>query len=169
MENKNSSGPIPDGWEAKTEQQKDGSEVQCYWCPSGQHFFTYADMMRYIAYAQNDKLSIYSPDFQTVKLRKKANWSQKGNRTIVTPRRCYFLGESSKTLPSYRVTSTEESSDLEERTTPSNPEDSTESTDTGKNMEAGQAGIDKTKIPNSELGKWDEDEFSIFSDFSNND
>lgn len=70
---------------------------------------------------------------------------------------------------SIAVTSTEESSDLEERTTPSNPEDSTESTDTGKNMEAGQAGIDKTKIPNSELGKWDEDEFSIFSDFSNND
>ncbi|XP_061997477.1 uncharacterized protein LOC133715123 isoform X1 [Rosa rugosa] len=144
MEDKNSSGPIPDGWDVKTERQKDGSEIPCYWCPrSGQHFYTYKDMMRYVEYAQKNQLSIYSPDFQTMKIRKKANWSHKGNRTIIAPRRSHFLGESSKTLPSYRVTFPEESSDLEERTTLSNPEDSTESTNTGKDMEASQAGIDK--------------------------
>ncbi|PRQ51251.1 hypothetical protein RchiOBHm_Chr2g0142351 [Rosa chinensis] len=49
MVDKNLPGPIPDGWEIKTEYQKDGSEIPCYWCPrSGLHSITYEDMMRYV-------------------------------------------------------------------------------------------------------------------------
>ncbi|XP_050386846.1 uncharacterized protein LOC126803132 [Argentina anserina] len=100
-------------------------------------------MMQYIDYATKCQLSIYSEEFQTIKLRKRADWSHKCNRTTVTPRRLHFLGESSKTLPSYQVTFPDESSNLEESTTMSMPEDSTEFTDIEMNMEAGQAGIDK--------------------------
>lgn len=145
MKDENSSNPIPDGWEFKTEHLKDGSETSYYWCPrSGQHFFTYEDLLRYVKYAKEAQFSIYSPDFHSMKLRKKANWFPRTNKPSFAARRRNFLGESSKTVPSNRVTSPKESTNLEERTTLSDSEDIT---DTGRNMEAGQTGVEANKEP----------------------
>ncbi|XP_022757238.1 uncharacterized protein LOC111304694 [Durio zibethinus] len=63
--NKNSPGPIPDHWTLVVKEQKDGSSLSYYTCPeSGQKFYTYEDLMRYVNYAKAAKLSIYSPDFR---------------------------------------------------------------------------------------------------------
>ncbi|XWS46040.1 hypothetical protein CRYUN_Cryun14cG0030600 [Craigia yunnanensis] len=64
MADKNSSRPIPDRWTLVVKEQKDGSSLSYYTCPeSGQKFYTYEDLMRYVNYAKAAKLSIYSPDF----------------------------------------------------------------------------------------------------------
>ncbi|XWS77092.1 hypothetical protein CRYUN_Cryun01aG0232600 [Craigia yunnanensis] len=64
MADKNSSRPIPDRWMLVVKEQKDGSSLSYYTCPeSGQKFYTYEDLMRYVNYAKAAKLSIYSPDF----------------------------------------------------------------------------------------------------------
>lgn len=61
MADRNLSGPIPDGWEIKTEVQRAGSETSGYCCPpSGYHSFTYADMLRYENDAKEAKISNYS-------------------------------------------------------------------------------------------------------------
>ncbi|KAK9910555.1 hypothetical protein M0R45_034512 [Rubus argutus] len=57
----NLSGPIPGGWEIKTEVQGAGSETSGYCCPpSGYHSFKYADMLRYENDAMKAKISNYS-------------------------------------------------------------------------------------------------------------
>ncbi|XVE77083.1 hypothetical protein DITRI_Ditri13aG0033500 [Diplodiscus trichospermus] len=65
MADKDLSRPIPDHWRLVAKEQKDGSRLSYYTCPeSGQKFYTYEDLMRYVNYAKAAKLSIYSPDFR---------------------------------------------------------------------------------------------------------
>ncbi|KAI5345481.1 PREDICTED: LOC110268692 [Prunus dulcis] len=128
MGDKPSDTPIPDGWKFKSEVRKDGSTSSCYWCPAtGQHFFTYEDLMRYVNYAKEAKLSIYAPDFNSNKTRKKAGFIPRRTRPSSGARR-KLLGQSSRPLP---LDQGEDSGSLEGSTDP------VESTDTGKNIEAG--------------------------------
>lgn len=128
MGDKPSDTPIPDGWKFKSEVRKDGSTSSCYWCPAtGQHFFTYEDLMRYVTYAKGAKLSIYAPDFNSNKTRKKAGFIPRRTRPSSGARR-KLLGQSSRPLP---LDQGEDSGSLERSTDP------VESTDTGKNIEAG--------------------------------
>ncbi|OMO78643.1 hypothetical protein CCACVL1_14240 [Corchorus capsularis] len=83
MADENSSKPIPDRWLFVKKAQKDGSLIasshwcwkgwglitdletlKFYTCPeTGQKFYSYEDLIRYVKYAEGAKLSIYSPDF----------------------------------------------------------------------------------------------------------
>ncbi|XP_021817030.1 uncharacterized protein LOC110759284 [Prunus avium] len=128
MGDKPSDTPIPAGWKFKSEVGKDGSTSSCYWCPAtGQHFFTYEDLMRYVNYAKEAKLSIYAPDFNSNKTRKKAGFIPRRTRPSSGARR-KLLGQSSRPLP---LDQGEDSGSLEGSTDP------VESTETGKNIEAG--------------------------------
>ncbi|EOX96056.1 hypothetical protein SCA6_015189 [Theobroma cacao] len=67
----NSSRPIPDRWMLVVKEQKGGSRRSYYSCPeTGQKFYTYEDLMRYVNYAKAAKLSIYSPNFRPINPRK---------------------------------------------------------------------------------------------------
>ncbi|KAE8724088.1 putative Homeodomain-like protein [Hibiscus syriacus] len=68
MADKESSGPIPDRWKLVVKKKKDGSNLSYYTCPeSGQKFYSYEDLMRYVKYAKAAKLSIYADDFFPIK------------------------------------------------------------------------------------------------------
>ncbi|KAM2264591.1 hypothetical protein ACFXTI_040735 [Malus domestica] len=95
---------------------------------TGQHFSTYEDLMRYVNYAKEKKLSIYAPDFKINKLKRKrirmrnkpssAAWGNSG-------------GQSSRPPP---LNPGKESSGLEETAKPM------ESNDTREDIEVGEAG-----------------------------
>ncbi|XVF33382.1 hypothetical protein REPUB_Repub17cG0163700 [Reevesia pubescens] len=71
MADKDSSKPMPDRWTLVVKEKKDGSSLSYYTCPeSGQKFYTYEDLMRYVTYAKAAKLSIYSPDFRPITRRR---------------------------------------------------------------------------------------------------
>ncbi|CAL9007053.1 unnamed protein product [Prunus brigantina] len=89
--------------------------------------FTYEDLMRYVIYAKEAKLSIYAPDFNSNKTRKKAGFIPRRTRPSSGARR-KLLGQSSRPLP---LDQGEDSGSLEGSTDP------VESTDTGKNIGAG--------------------------------
>ncbi|KAK8557797.1 hypothetical protein V6N13_008182 [Hibiscus sabdariffa] len=68
MADKNSPGPIPYRWELVEKNQKDGSSLLYYTClESGQKYYSYEDLMRYVNYAKAAKVSIYSDDFCPLK------------------------------------------------------------------------------------------------------
>ncbi|GMI73599.1 hypothetical protein HRI_001029200 [Hibiscus trionum] len=68
MAGKDSSGPIPDRWMLVVKKQKDGSSLSYYTCPeSGQKFYSYEDLMRYVNYANPSELSVYADDFHPLK------------------------------------------------------------------------------------------------------
>ncbi|XP_050143460.1 uncharacterized protein LOC126619202 [Malus sylvestris] len=120
MEDKNLEKPIPEGWELKDE----GSKTSHYLCPAtGQHFSTYEDLMRYVNYAKENKLSIYAPDCKFNKLKRK----RRKNKPISLTRK-NSGGQSSRPLPVNLGKEREETA---------NP---MESNDTGKDTEAGEAG-----------------------------
>ncbi|XP_061340189.1 uncharacterized protein LOC133286754 [Gastrolobium bilobum] len=84
MAPKRDARPIPTGWTLETEVQKDGSKLSFYYCPgTGQHFFTYSDLMRYVEYAKNAGVGIYSPSFKSLK-RKRSIESDKTNTITAT-------------------------------------------------------------------------------------
>ncbi|KAB1214421.1 hypothetical protein CJ030_MR5G003231 [Morella rubra] len=73
MSDQNSSLTIPSGWILRNEIQKDGSTLSYYFCEAtGQLFGTYDDLMRYVNYAREAMVSVYSPDFKAKKLKTKA-------------------------------------------------------------------------------------------------
>ncbi|XP_021290677.1 uncharacterized protein LOC110421405 [Herrania umbratica] len=58
------SDSIPEGWVLDTMVKDDGTQVQCYLCPpTDQRFYTYEDLMRYVRYAKQAKVSIYADNF----------------------------------------------------------------------------------------------------------
>ncbi|KAL4310000.1 hypothetical protein GQ457_01G033450 [Hibiscus cannabinus] len=60
-----SPAPIPAGWVLDTKLREDGTLVKHYLCPAtDQHFYSYEDLMRYVRYAKEAKISIYSPNFE---------------------------------------------------------------------------------------------------------
>ncbi|GMJ01551.1 hypothetical protein HRI_003824300 [Hibiscus trionum] len=64
MADEDSSRPIPDRWMFVVKKKKDGSSLSYYTCPeSGQKYYSYEDLMRYVNYAKVAKLSIYADDF----------------------------------------------------------------------------------------------------------
>lgn len=90
MADENTYGAIPDGWILKKEFHEDGSKFSHYFCPAtGQLFLTYEDLMHYVDYAKVAKVSIYSPNFEATKRKKKAGSSF---------RKKHLLGQSSKSL-----------------------------------------------------------------------
>ncbi|KAK9006609.1 hypothetical protein V6N11_018946 [Hibiscus sabdariffa] len=68
FKNNNSPRQIPDRWKLVKKPQKDGSSLLYYTCPeSGQKYYSYEDLMRYVNYAKAAKLSIYADDFCPLK------------------------------------------------------------------------------------------------------
>ncbi|XVF84596.1 hypothetical protein PTKIN_Ptkin17bG0050000 [Pterospermum kingtungense] len=59
-----SPGPIPQGWLLVSETNN-GVDVECYLCPkTEQRFYDYEDLMRYVRYAEANKVPIYDPNFE---------------------------------------------------------------------------------------------------------
>ncbi|XP_038995513.1 uncharacterized protein LOC120119775 [Hibiscus syriacus] len=86
MADKDYSGPIPDRWMLVVKKQKDGSSLSYYICPeSGQKFYSYEDLMRYVNYAQTAKLSIYAADFcpgkPSRRSKKRASWPEPSEKS----------------------------------------------------------------------------------------
>ncbi|CAL5196142.1 unnamed protein product [Lathyrus oleraceus] len=51
---------IPTGWNVKSEVQKNGSIKRSYYCPdTGQHFYTYPNLIRYVNYAKRNQVGVY--------------------------------------------------------------------------------------------------------------
>ncbi|XP_022770367.1 uncharacterized protein LOC111313835 [Durio zibethinus] len=74
MADKNSLMRVPEHWTLVVKEQEDGSSLSYYTClASGQKFYSYEDLMRYVNYAKAAKLSIYSPDFSPIKQKAKAS------------------------------------------------------------------------------------------------
>ncbi|GLT84535.1 hypothetical protein SLE2022_027600 [Rubroshorea leprosula] len=64
MADENSSKPVPEHWKLVVEKKRNGSEILVYTCQeTGQKFYTYEDLMRYVKYAKSAKLGVYSPYF----------------------------------------------------------------------------------------------------------
>ncbi|KAK8501414.1 hypothetical protein V6N13_016136 [Hibiscus sabdariffa] len=87
MADKNSPGPIPDRWQLVEKPQKDGSSLLYYTClESGQKYYSYEDLMRYVNYAKAAKLSIYADDFcplkPACKPRKRASTPESNEKII---------------------------------------------------------------------------------------
>ncbi|TKY63866.1 suppressor protein SRP40 [Spatholobus suberectus] len=74
MEPKTESEPIPTGWTLETEVLSDGSKAPFYYCPyTGQHFYSYSDLMRYVDYAKKAKLGIYAPGMKSLQKKSTEN------------------------------------------------------------------------------------------------
>ncbi|GKV28668.1 hypothetical protein SLEP1_g37689 [Rubroshorea leprosula] len=74
MADSSSNQTIPEGWVLKTGKEKRGTEYKYYFCPvTGQHFYTYEDLMRYVTYAKASKLSIYADDPEVEEKNKRNN------------------------------------------------------------------------------------------------
>ncbi|GAU29220.1 hypothetical protein TSUD_362100, partial [Trifolium subterraneum] len=59
---------IPTGWSVKSEVEKDGTITTTYYCPdTGQEFYTYPSLMRYVRYAKTKKTGIYTPLFKSIR------------------------------------------------------------------------------------------------------
>ncbi|KAL5061974.1 hypothetical protein RYX36_023711 [Vicia faba] len=58
---KGDEGPtIPTGWSVKSEVQKNGPIKRSYYCPdTGQHFYTYPNLIRYVNYAKRNQVGAY--------------------------------------------------------------------------------------------------------------
>ncbi|KAK2407148.1 hypothetical protein QL285_042802 [Trifolium repens] len=53
---------IPTGWSVKSEVENDGTIIKTYYCPdTGQEFYTYPTLIRYVDYAKKNKIGIYTP------------------------------------------------------------------------------------------------------------
>ncbi|CAK8533267.1 unnamed protein product [Lathyrus sativus] len=51
---------IPTGWDVKSEVQKNGSIKRSYYCPdTGQNFYTYPNLIRYVNYAKRYQVGAY--------------------------------------------------------------------------------------------------------------
>ncbi|PNY15585.1 hypothetical protein L195_g012284 [Trifolium pratense] len=59
---------IPTGWSVKLEVEKDGTITTTYYCPdTGQEFYTYPSLIRYVDYAKKNKIGIYGPVFKSIR------------------------------------------------------------------------------------------------------
>ncbi|KAL3634558.1 hypothetical protein CASFOL_021612 [Castilleja foliolosa] len=54
---------VPEGWVMETKRNKKGQLVKSYANIKGQRFYSESDLMSYINYAKESRLSIYAPDF----------------------------------------------------------------------------------------------------------
>lgn len=58
------SKPVPEHWKLVIQKRKNRPAISVYKCEeTGQQFYKYEDMMRYVNYAKQAKLGIYSPNF----------------------------------------------------------------------------------------------------------
>lgn len=73
MNCENSLKPIPERWELVVNGEKDGRKLSYYLCrETGQHFYSYENLIRYVNHAKEAKISIYSPNFEENKLKKRS-------------------------------------------------------------------------------------------------
>ncbi|KAK8630983.1 hypothetical protein V6N13_079751 [Hibiscus sabdariffa] len=84
---KGSPEQVPDLWKFVVKKQKDGSSLSYYTChESGQKFYSYADLMRYVKHAKATELSIYADDFVPLKTarrsKKRANTSEPSEKIL---------------------------------------------------------------------------------------
>ncbi|KAJ8748883.1 hypothetical protein K2173_013316 [Erythroxylum novogranatense] len=67
------SKPIPERWELVRSEQKDGKTSCCYICQAtGQHFYSYERLARYVKYAKAAEVSIYAQDFNADDFKRKS-------------------------------------------------------------------------------------------------
>ncbi|XP_027102525.2 uncharacterized protein [Coffea arabica] len=59
---------LPEGWRVVDHEKCNGEVVKCYTNVIGQKFFTMEDLMRYVAYAKREQISIYKPGFHPTQL-----------------------------------------------------------------------------------------------------
>ncbi|KAK8979904.1 hypothetical protein V6N11_066104 [Hibiscus sabdariffa] len=87
---KDSPGQVPDLWKFIIKKQKDGSSLSYYVCQeSGQKFYSYQDLMRYVNHAKATELSIYADDFVPLKTacksKKRANTPEPNESIFALP------------------------------------------------------------------------------------
>ncbi|KAL3536859.1 hypothetical protein ACH5RR_000225 [Cinchona calisaya] len=68
LKEKISETPLPQKWRLVHLEKPDGEIVKCYTNDIGQKFFTMEDLLRYVAYAEREKVSIYKPGFDKLQL-----------------------------------------------------------------------------------------------------
>ncbi|KAJ7951104.1 ATPase 10, plasma membrane-type-like protein [Quillaja saponaria] len=150
MEHDSKLGPIPSGWSFKIVVLKDGSRSPCYYCPeTGQHFYSYNELTRYVNYAMEAQLGIYALNYKSLKLKNKAGAAKlKKEFGLSRRKRKYSSTSSSK---SSTVVQGKETMDMSETSDP----------DYGSEEKSSQTGSefkDEEQLPDSESTEQDEDD-----------